>query len=132
MVLTRSRAAERATALPYYKHARRGAELLWLTVFSAMVAIGLVLVYRAKANSFAETNAQLEAKHLLNLNDLASRDDLLPFLTVLPDAGARELAARRIYALSGSLANTGAIATIEVKRSEVRRLRGAAELRKRF
>ncbi|HYG99750.1 MAG TPA: FtsW/RodA/SpoVE family cell cycle protein [Terriglobales bacterium] len=132
MVLTRSRAAERVTAPRYHKPARRGAELLWLTIFSAVIAVGLVLVYRAKANSFAETGLQLEAKRLLNLNDLASRNDLLPFLTVLPDGASRELAARKIYASAGSLPNTGAIATIEVTRTEVRRLRGAAELRKRF
>lgn len=132
MAVTRSRSVERATVRRFRVPARRGIELFWLTILSAVVAIGLVLVYRAKANGFADINTRLDAKQLINLNDLASREQLLPFLSVLPDPAARELAARKIYSIAGSLPNTGAIARIEVTRAEVQRVRGLAELRKRF
>ena len=44
------------------------------------------------------------------MNRLGAREDLLPRLAMISDAGRREEAARRIYNLSGNLANVGAIA----------------------
>jgi cell division protein FtsW (lipid II flippase) len=132
MTVTRSSAAERASVPRYRVTSHRGAELLWLCIIAAIVATGLVLVYLAKANAFADINAKLGARTLLNLNDLSAREDLLPALSILPDPAERQMAAGKIYSMAGTLPNVGAIARIEVSRAEVQRVRGLTVLRNRF
>ncbi len=76
------------------------------------MAVGLHLVYQAKAPGLAEASQGLAAKRLLNLNELSAREDLLPALGMIADAHARTESARQIYYASGSLANVGALARI--------------------
>jgi cell division protein FtsW (lipid II flippase) len=86
------------------------AELAWTVAGILAIAAGLSLVYRAKTHDFADIDKGLAAKQLVNLNQLGQREDLLPALSFIPDSRHRAEAARRIYYLSGGLANVGAIA----------------------
>jgi cell division protein FtsW (lipid II flippase) len=111
MAVTRSSAADR----PRRGRARaawRRWELAGLLAAGLVVAWGLHLVYAAKSAGLAEIGQGLAAKQLLDLNALTAREDLLPALTGIADAHAREEAARRIYYASGGLANVGALARI--------------------
>src|SRR5690348_14289204 len=132
MTVTRSSAADRARVSRYRVTSHRGAELLWLCIMAGIVTTGLVLIYLAKANGFADINAGLGSRTLLNLNDLSAREDLLPALSILPDPAERQMAAGKIYSMAGTLPNVGAIARIEVSRAEVQRSRGLTTLRTRF
>jgi cell division protein FtsW (lipid II flippase) len=112
MAVTRSRAGERtgiqqlAAPAPVW----RRAELAWMLAGMILVATGLYLVYRAKTHDFNDVEKALASKQLIDLNRLGAREDLLPALTVISDARRREEAVRRIYDISGNLANVGAVA----------------------
>ena len=112
MAVTRSSAAERAPLQRSLRSAAnwRTRELAWTVAASVLVATGLFLVYRAKTVEFSSLEQGLNAKKLLDLNNLSTREDLLPVLTMIPDARQREEAARRIYYLSGGLSNVGGVA----------------------
>src|SRR5437764_855952 len=103
MAVTRSRAAER----PAVRRSRgrrvgwRSQELAWLLGASALVLVGLLLVYQAKNATLGDIDQQLTDKKLLNLNQLGAREELLPMLGVILNQGEREEAARKIYYLSG-------------------------------
>jgi cell division protein FtsW (lipid II flippase)/cell division protein FtsI/penicillin-binding protein 2 len=97
-------------------------DLVWLVAASLMVAGGLALVYAAKTQNFAELGKQLERDDVLNLNAVASADQLQPFLQVFSDPGERDLAAQKIYkylATHTPLPNVGALARIRVSQSEI-------------
>ena len=111
MAVTRSTAAGRPQTRRAGKR-WRARELLGLLLAGALVALGLHLVYQAKAPGLAEAAQGLAAKRLLNLNDLSAREDLLPALGTIADAHARTEAARQIYYASGGLSNVGALARI--------------------
>jgi cell division protein FtsW (lipid II flippase) len=104
VAVTRSRAAERAAAPPALRQRAlwRLRELIWTIAAGLLVGGGMYLIYQAKAQQFP-------GKPLLNLNELSMREDLLPVLNMVPDARQRQEAARRIYYLSGSLPNVGAV-----------------------
>ncbi len=68
-----------------------------------LVAVGLILVYRSKADALND-NPQL-----VNLNALTAREELLPALGSIQDPRERLETARKIYYLSGSLPNVGGI-----------------------
>jgi cell division protein FtsW (lipid II flippase) len=112
MAVTRSRTGERAALqqLAAPPPLWRVAELAWMLAAMIFIAAGLYLVYRAKTHDFPDIEKGLASKQLIDLNRLGAREDLLPALTVISDAGRREEAVRRIYNLSGTLANVGAIA----------------------
>ena len=134
MPVTRSKSAERAQTRRSRGNSafwRRG-EFLWLVLAGAFVGIGLHLVYQAKTRPLAEVSAGLANKTLLNLNSLGAREDLLPALSMFPDPAEREFVARKIYYLSGGLANVGAIARIRVTADEVSRGRGLKGFRDRL
>ncbi|MGO4880936.1 MAG: FtsW/RodA/SpoVE family cell cycle protein [Bryobacteraceae bacterium] len=131
MAVTRSRATEReprprggrrAFAPPRIVWRRR--EALWMLAASALLLFGFVRVYRAKTRSFAEIDAALASKQLINLNDLAAREDLLPALAIFTDPAARAFVARRIYDAAGTLPNVGAIARLRVSDAEVQAAHG--------
>jgi cell division protein FtsW (lipid II flippase)/cell division protein FtsI/penicillin-binding protein 2 len=111
MAVTRSTAAGRPQTRRAGKR-WRSRELLGLLLAGGLVALGLHLVYQAKAPGLAEAAQGLAAKRLLNLNELSAREDLLPALGMIADEHARTEAARQIYYASGSLANVGALARI--------------------
>jgi cell division protein FtsW (lipid II flippase)/cell division protein FtsI/penicillin-binding protein 2 len=112
VAVTRSSAAERAPSQRALRRASRWRtkELIWTIAAILFVAFGLYLVYRAKASEFPAVAQSLAAKKLIDLNNLSAREDLLPALTIVPDARQRQEAARRIYYLSGGLSNVGAVA----------------------
>src|SRR5215471_3925364 len=100
MAVTRSRAVERTqfTRAAVTQFAWRTDELLWTTVAAILVAFGLFLVYRAKSVPLDEVDSGLAQKKLINLNELAAREDLLPFLSgIIQDQRARGEVAREIY-----------------------------------
>ena len=98
---------------------------------SLMLLLGFRLVYRAKTRAFAEIETGLANKQLLNLNDLNSREDLLPYLAIFTEPAERQFVARRIYDASGGLPNAGAIARLRVSASEVEATRGLKSFRGR-
>src|SRR5438270_3274618 len=111
MAVTRSRAAERPAVRrgPSPRVVWRSDELLWLLAASALVLVGLFLVYKAKSAPLAEIEQQLAGKKLLNLNRLGSREELLPMLGIIQSQREREEAARKIYYLTGDMPNVGRI-----------------------
>ncbi|HUI56409.1 MAG TPA: FtsW/RodA/SpoVE family cell cycle protein [Bryobacteraceae bacterium] len=111
MAITRSTAAERPQ-LRRVGVAWRITELAGTLAAGLLVAIGLYLVYQAKSKGLAGIDQGLAAKQVLNLNQLNTREDLLPALGLLSDVRTRQEAARQIYYISGSLPNVGAIARI--------------------
>jgi cell division protein FtsW (lipid II flippase) len=135
MAITRSKALERAEVrrLPRQRALWRRGESVWTLAAALTVACGLLLAYRAKAPELDEVEHGLAGKKLLNLNSLGAREDLLPALgTLFPDAAERDLAARKIYYLSGGLANVGAVARIRVTTEDLGTGRGLAGLRGRM
>ncbi|SPF49694.1 Penicillin-binding protein, transpeptidase [Candidatus Sulfopaludibacter sp. SbA4] len=135
MAVTRSKAVERAEIrrLPRERAVWRRAELAWILASALAVSIGLYLVYSAKSQGLAAIEQDLTAKKLLNLNDVSAREDLLPALqTLFPDAAERELAARKIYFVSGSLSNVGAVARIRVTAEDLGTGRGLKNFRDRL
>lgn len=134
MAVTRSRAEERATARELQLSVRAWpvSEFLWLAAASILIGGGLYLVYQAKSQAFGEIEKSLAAKQLLNLNQLGSREDVLPFLTIISDSGERQFVARRIYYAAGNLQNVGALARLRVAESEIRGARGLASFKARM
>ena len=113
MAVTRSWQRDDArwtTAPPPAPERRR--EAVWLAACTLVVAAGLVLVAAAKTQSFPESTAALENNRLLNLNTVSGSPALLPFLSAIPGAGERELAAGRLFDFLQAhrpLANVGAL-----------------------
>src|ERR1035438_263476 len=108
MAVTHSRSVERATAddLRRRRSGWRGREFLLTVVASLLVFAGLYQVHQAKSEGLAEVDAGLSAKRLLNLNELSGREELIPALTPLfPNSRERDVAAREIYYLTGTLGN---------------------------
>ena len=134
MAVTRSSAEERVASREVRLAARSWplSEFAWLAAVTVLIASGLWLVYRAKSQAFGEVENGLAAKQLLDLNELASREDLLPFLTIIDDAGERQFVARRIYYAAGNLENVGALARLRVPESELRGARGLADFKARM
>jgi len=134
MAVTRSTAVDRGQT----GDARAGArtwpvsEFLWLAAASILIASGLFLVFQAKSRGFSEIEKGLASKQLLNLNELASREALLPFLNIITDAAERQFVARRFYYAAGNLENVGALARLRVPESEVRSARGLAGFKARL
>src|SRR5664279_16242 len=121
MAVTHSRSVERATAgdLRRQRAGWRGREFLLTVVASLLVAAGLYQVHRAKSEGLGEVEAGLTAKRLLNLNNLGAREELLPALTpFFPNSRERDVAAREIYYLTGTLGNDGGIARTKLLTSE--------------
>jgi cell division protein FtsI/penicillin-binding protein 2/cell division protein FtsW (lipid II flippase) len=88
--------------------AARG-ELGWLLCASLFVAAGLAMVYAAKSQSFAA------AGRLVNLNRVASAEELMPLLESFPDRAERESVARQTFEFlvrHRPLRNVGALATL--------------------
>ncbi|MGO9256573.1 MAG: FtsW/RodA/SpoVE family cell cycle protein [Bryobacteraceae bacterium] len=71
------------------RKAERGG-IAWLAAASLLVAAGLVMVYAAKSQSFP-------AAQLIDVNRVASPEELLPALEVVPDRAERENAAQSMF-----------------------------------
>jgi cell division protein FtsW (lipid II flippase) len=134
MAVTRSRTDDRPGArAPRGGRARwRRTEFLLLLAAAALVGVGLRQVYRAKTQPLAQIEQDLAARRILNLNNVSAREDLLPALSMFAEPAEREFVARKIYYVSGGLANVGAIARVRVEAEEVRRARGLKSFRDRM
>src|SRR5579883_3020494 len=132
MAVTRSSRTERVVRTAARRQsAWRITELAGVLAVGLLVGIGLFTVFRAKAANSAEIDAGLTSKKLLNLNELNAREDLLPALGMFSDPAERELVARQIFYVSGSLSNVGAIARLRVNAEDIR-ARGLKSFRDRL
>jgi cell division protein FtsI/penicillin-binding protein 2/cell division protein FtsW (lipid II flippase) len=92
-------------------------EFVWLALSSALVAVGLLMVYSAKTQNFAQLSAALAQGGLLDLNQVSKPEQLLPFLQVFQDEARREEAATKIFEYVSShrpLPNVGALARLHL------------------
>ncbi len=104
-------------------------EFLWLASASLMAMAGLALVYSAKTQNFDELGQRLDRGELLNLNRVASAEELLPFLKVFSNPSEREEVAGKVSAFlqqHGPIPNAGALgrlrgtAVMQTARGQVR------------
>ncbi|MBA0085044.1 MAG: hypothetical protein HRJ53_08610, partial [Acidobacteria bacterium Pan2503] len=65
-------------------------ELALTLAASLVIASGLFRVYAAKTQGLSEVDSALISKKLLNLNELNTRDDLLPFLDFIASGSDRQ------------------------------------------
>jgi len=99
-------------AAPAHVAGERSGGFVLLLLASLLVAGALALVYRAKTQSFPEEQVRLDRAERLNLNQLKSPSDLLPFLLVFPSAEERGEVARNIFDYTQThqpLRNAGAL-----------------------
>jgi cell division protein FtsW (lipid II flippase)/cell division protein FtsI/penicillin-binding protein 2 len=90
-------------------------EFAWLAATSAIVCVGLVLVYSAKTREFPALSGALARGELLDLNQVSRPEQLLPFLQVFPDDGRRQTVASTVFDYVEShrpLPNVGALARL--------------------
>jgi cell division protein FtsW (lipid II flippase)/cell division protein FtsI/penicillin-binding protein 2 len=81
----------------------------WLAAASLLVAAGLAMVYAAKSQSFPA------AAQLIDVNRVASPEELLPVLEVVPDRAERENAAQSMFeflARARPIRNIGALSAL--------------------
>jgi cell division protein FtsW (lipid II flippase) len=94
MILTREELAQRALDRQRQQQLARtmsrNRELLCLLAGSAVIAIGLWLVVGAKTRNLAE-------EHLVNINQLAGPQELVPLLKMIPNAADQDRIANEIY-----------------------------------
>jgi cell division protein FtsW (lipid II flippase) len=95
MAITRSTAAARAQRTVGTES--RFMPVTLLVMSSAIVAVGLFLVYKAKTDSFERVAEQLVGGRVLNLNAATGPADIAPLLTVFSEAEERQFAAKKIY-----------------------------------
>lgn len=94
------------------KPPERRREFFWLVAASMVVTFGLVAVF------FAKTQEIRESSGLVNLNTIASPDQLLPTLRSIPEASERTTLAQRIYEYSSQhrpLPNIGSLAHLHIR-----------------
>ncbi|HTC86890.1 MAG TPA: FtsW/RodA/SpoVE family cell cycle protein [Bryobacteraceae bacterium] len=92
-------------------------EFIWLALSSALVAVGLLMVYSAKTQNFAQLSVALAQGGLLDLNQVSKPEQLLPFLQVFQDEARRGEAATKIFEYVSShrpLPNVGALARLHL------------------
>lgn len=97
------------------------ASLAWLICASLLVAFGLALLFQVKSRTFGEVETRLAQGRILNLNAVSKAEELLPFLTAIPDLAARSSAARRIYDFvqsAGPLKNVGSLGRLRVPKPD--------------
>jgi cell division protein FtsI/penicillin-binding protein 2/cell division protein FtsW (lipid II flippase) len=97
--------------------ARAGA--VWLIAASLFVAAGLGMVFAAKQPGFAG------AERLINLNTVASAEQLAPLVESIPDQTARTAAADRMFAYlerARPVANVGSLARLHLPLARIKPL----------
>jgi len=97
-------------------------EFAWLAGASLLVGAGLFLVYSAKTYTFPDADAALKRGDLLDLNRVASADQLLPFLQVFRSDEEREFAAKETWEFVSAhrpIANAGALGRIRIGQNEI-------------
>src|SRR5438874_174579 len=121
MAVTRStaeqRAAERGRESGQPRVAMRGFELICLLAASSLLAAGLWLEFRAKTYALPGPDA-----HLLNLNGVDRREQLLTVLQFISSPAERLFVATKIYDFLSAghpLRNVGAVGRIRVSRKEI-------------
>ncbi|MGA8028574.1 MAG: hypothetical protein WB992_15630, partial [Bryobacteraceae bacterium] len=125
-----ARTQERIATERRARAASRGAELVWLIAASAVLAVGLWLVYRAKTYNVAE-----QEKQTLNLNELSGPQQLIPYLNLIAAPSDQDFVANRIYNLKRHgerFSNVGALARLRVTEADLTRSRGLSSFAQRF
>ena len=110
--------------------ASRRLEFILLLAASIVVAAALGLAYAAKIQL-----ARSAEGPVLNLNNLRTREELLPLLGFLSNPDDREFAARKIHAATrhgNRLSNVGAIGRIRVTEAEIAANRRLESFNTRF
>lgn len=125
-----SRAQERRDVERKARVRYRGVELLLLIAGSTVVAAGLWLVYAAKTH-----NLEQEETSTFNLNQLASAQELIPYVGIVGGPPAQDFVANRIYNVKRHgerFGNVGALARLRVTEGELGKTRGVTSLTKRL
>ena len=95
--------------------ARAAPGLFWLAAASVLIVFGLVFVYLAKTQNFADASDRLRHGDLLNLNTVSSAEQIQPFLDIIQDRAEREAAADKLFAFLNAhrpLRNVGTISRL--------------------
>jgi cell division protein FtsW (lipid II flippase) len=90
-------------------------EFIWLALSSLLVAVGLLMVYSAKTQTFPDLAAALARGDVLDLNHVSQAEQLLPFLQSFQDQAEREQVANKIFDYLSAhrpLPNVGALARL--------------------
>lgn len=90
----------------------RRREFWWLLASTFFVAAALAMVFIAKTQNFAGEQARLDSGALLDLNRVTDKDQLVPFLQIVPDPQEREAIGDALWAYlqNHKLANVGQLA----------------------
>jgi cell division protein FtsW (lipid II flippase) len=137
MAVTRSTAAERTRTEGFAPAgvsgtSHRGPELAWLLLVSAVLAIGLGLVYAAKTRAPSASPAQPP----FNLRSVDRQEQLLPYFDIYASPADRQFAAKKIFEFlsdqGGRLPNIGALARVRMTQREVLANRKLDSFRQRF
>ena len=134
MAVTSSRSSERGELR---RGARRRAswrvrELAGVMAAGLLVSLALHQVFQVKTQPLAGIEAALASRQLLDVNAIGAREDLLPALSMFHSQTERDFAARKIYYISGSLSNVGAIARLRVTSEELGETHGLDAWRERL
>ncbi len=132
MAVTRSWEQKAALTLAPPVPPERRRELYWLVGASLVVAAGLVLVYFAKTQDFAESQDRLAHGALLNLNAVSGPEQLLPYRLTFSSAEEREAVAGRVWAYlqtSRPLPNVGALARLRIPSLRLAKIKPALVVR---
>src|SRR5579875_1262200 len=125
-----TRAQTRAATQLRSRAASRAVELICLLLASLAAAAGLYLVYAAKTHDLVEQQTAT-----LDLNQLSSAQQLIPYLGMVPAPSDQEFIANRIYDLKRrgeNFDNVGAIARLRVTEAELVGARGLVSFPKRL
>ena len=90
-------------------------EFSWLACSSVMVAVGLLMVFSAKTQTFPELSGALARGELIDLNRVSNPEQLLPFLQAFQDEAERASVADKMFAYLSAhqpLPNVGALARL--------------------
>jgi cell division protein FtsI/penicillin-binding protein 2/cell division protein FtsW (lipid II flippase) len=96
--------------------------MLRLAGASVLIAAGLVFVYAAKTQNFADVSERLRHGDLLNLNAVSSAAQLAPFLDIVQDQTEREADAAKLFEFiraSHPLRNVGTLARLRQNRKSL-------------
>ncbi len=125
MATTKSWERNLATKAPSWRQppvTERRREFWWLLGATLLVSAGLLLVFQAKTQDFAEEQAKLDRGEIVNLNAITAPAQLAPALLGFADSRERETAAQDTWLFLKQhqpLPNVGALARLRVPRTEL-------------
>jgi cell division protein FtsW (lipid II flippase) len=130
MAITRISTIDRARLRNRYRLSvgpgNRSLESYLLVAASAVIAAGLFLAFQARALQLSEELKSASLGQPLDLNQVKSANELLPFLGILPVPGDRAFAAQRIYEYlkTGRIQSIGELRLIRATSEQIERGQG--------